>query len=180
VHYVFPRKRIDVTHAALSLVEASADEMAGPSGSGKKGVVVVWDVAIDWASGECTLLLLALRRRPCGDGADDADDSIETFSSACPWPVSFATIRRPPASSSASTSAPPAAPSERAQEKAPALRSVEPPEGLIMEECAVWYLGEEGRALLNLQMANGLSPVSAVSPDRLADPKYKYSVRRQL
>ncbi|RSH92034.1 Diphthamide biosynthesis protein 2 [Saitozyma podzolica] len=122
VHYVFPRKRIDVTHAALSLVEASADEMAGPN------------------------------------------DIIETFSSACPWPVSFATIRRPPASSSASTSAPPAAPSERAQEKAPALRSVEPPEGLIMEECAVWYLGEEGRALLNLQMANGLSPIFAYFP----------------
>ncbi|GFZ46057.1 Diphthamide biosynthesis protein 2 [Saitozyma sp. JCM 24511] len=142
VHYVFPRQRIDVTHAAESLVEASQEEMAGPSGSGKKGVVVVWDVAIDWVS----------------------DDIIDTFSSTCPWPVSFATIRRPPVSALASASAPPAPPSERAQEKAPALRSVEPPEGLSMEECAVWYLGEEGRALLNLQMANGSSPIFAYFP----------------
>lgn len=49
-----------------------------------------------------------------------------------------------------------------------------------MEECAVWYLGEEGRALLNLQMANGSSPVSAVSTDRPADPNYKSAMRRQL
>jgi diphthamide biosynthesis protein 2 len=60
VHYVFPRKRIDVTHAAQSLVDASQEEMAGPSGSGRKGIVVVWDVAIDWTSGECMLLLFAL------------------------------------------------------------------------------------------------------------------------
>jgi hypothetical protein len=40
-----------------------------------------------------------------------------------------------------------------------------------MEECAVWYLGEEGRALLNLQMAHASSPVSAMSPDGLADSR---------
>lgn len=58
VHYVFPRQRIDVALAAESLVEASQEEMAGPSGSGKKGVVVVWDVAIDWVSGEHALFAL--------------------------------------------------------------------------------------------------------------------------
>lgn len=45
------------------------------------------------------------------------------------------------------------------QSKAPALRVIEPPAGLGIERCMIWYIGQEGRALLNLQMAHADTPV---------------------
>ena len=54
VHYVFPRRSLDVFVAGVSLAEASKSELE----SGRKGVVVVWDVAYDHAASE---LISALR-----------------------------------------------------------------------------------------------------------------------
>ena len=53
VHYVFPRRKLDIAEAGKALSEASS-ELAGGS---HKGVMVVWDVAYDWLSGT----LLGLR-----------------------------------------------------------------------------------------------------------------------
>lgn len=47
VHYVFPRKSLDVKQSGASLKTASEGEV----GSSRKGVVVVWDVAYDHAAG---------------------------------------------------------------------------------------------------------------------------------
>lgn len=44
--------------------------------------------------------------------------------------------------------------SERGQ-----LRTISPPEGLAMSDCVLWYIGEEGRGLMNLQMQNADSAV---------------------
>ena len=74
---------------------------------------------------------------------------METFTSRCPIPISFATIHRP-----ALTPVP-----SPENEKAPALRSIEQPNGVEMKDCTIWYLGEEGRGLVNLQMTHAANPV---------------------
>jgi len=56
VHYVFPRMTLGVAAAVEALVEASKDEMSSRGEGedfveGKKGVIVVWDVAFDWLAG---------------------------------------------------------------------------------------------------------------------------------
>lgn len=80
-----------------------------------------------------------------------AADKIEpVFEAAGECPTSFAHIRRPTAQ----------APTQRSADKAPALRSIEAPEGLDMQDCVIWYLGEEGRSSLNLQMTHAGNPVS--------------------
>lgn len=71
---------------------------------------------------------------------------MEVFSTL-PHPVSFATIQRPSARA------------HGALGKSPALRSVEPPAEVKMEECVIWYLGDEGRGSVNLQMTHAANPV---------------------
>lgn len=88
--------------------------------------------------------------------ADDClDDITNTLSSAIPFPISFAIIHRPSVPAATSTRAP----TVRAAEKAPALRSLAAPEGLEESDCVIWYLGEEGRSSLNLQMTHASNPV---------------------
>ncbi|WWD17624.1 diphthamide biosynthesis protein 2 [Kwoniella shandongensis] len=130
VHYVFPRRKLDVEHAAKSLLESSADELSD-AGGGKKGVVVVWDVAYDWI----------------------ADHITETFSKVATVPIAFAAIQRP------ST-----APVDKGKGKSPALRSIDPPAGVEMGDCVLWYIGEEGRACMNLQMTHASNPLFLYSP----------------
>ena len=79
------------------------------------------------------------------------DDITKTFPSKVSHPMSFATIRRP---------GPPLPLSQVGKEKAPALRSIVPPDGLDISDCVIWYIGEEGRALLNLQMTHAANAVS--------------------
>ena len=43
------------------------------------------------------------------------------------------------------------------------LRTISPPEGLAMSDCVLWYIGEEGRGLMNLQMQNADSAVRQIS-----------------
>ena len=64
----------------------------------------------------------------------------------CPVPISFANIHRPTLKSATAL--------QRDNGKAPALRSILPPAGIELRDCTIWYLGEEGRALINLQMTN--------------------------
>jgi len=47
VHYVFPRRRLDLDEAVGSLLEASEEPLEGDG----KGVMVVWDVAFDHLAG---------------------------------------------------------------------------------------------------------------------------------
>ena len=101
--------------------------------------MVVWDVSYDWLSGMSIAFAVA----------DKSDEIISKLSSSIPHPISFANIRRP------STTAV----SDRASEKAPAIRSLEPPEGLDAADCVIWYLGDEGRSSLNLQMTHAANPV---------------------
>jgi len=59
VHYVFPRMSLNVGAAAEALIKASSEEMSSKGEGedrieGKKGVIVVWDVAFDWLAGACT------------------------------------------------------------------------------------------------------------------------------
>lgn len=83
--------------------------------------------------------------------ADEVEDIISTLGKSTPHPTSFATIHRPTASGSS--------PTDRVAEKAPALRSLTPPDGVEEGECVIWYLGEEGRSSLNLQMTHAANPV---------------------
>jgi diphthamide biosynthesis protein 2 len=138
VHYVFPRRKLDIVEAGRALLEASSD-----LGESHKGVMVVWDVSYDWLSGMSTTFALA----------DKSEEIISKLSSDIPHPISFANIRRP------STTAI----SDRASEKAPALRSLEPPEGLGAGDCVIWYIGDEGRSSLNLQMTHAANPVCPLS-----------------
>jgi diphthamide biosynthesis protein 2 len=137
VHYVFPRRRLDIAEAGRALLEASTE-----LGESHKGVMVVWDVSYDWLSGKSRESTVA----------DKAEEIVSKLSSSIPHPVSFANIRRP------STT-----PSDRASEKAPALRSLEPPEGLGAGDCVIWYIGDEGRSSLNLQMIHAANPVCSLS-----------------
>ncbi|WVQ82524.1 diphthamide biosynthesis protein 2 [Cryptococcus sp. DSM 104549] len=130
VHYVFPRRKLDIQRAADALLKASKEEFD----DGKKGVVVVWDVSYDWL-------------------AADIDD---VFTKACHLPVSFATIQRP--------STAPMDPSEKGKGKAPALRAIEAPSGVDMADCVLWYIGEEGRSCMNLQMTHAYNPLFLYSP----------------
>lgn len=47
VHYVFPRRKLDLAEAGKALSEASSELAEGSH----KGVMLVWDVAYDWLSG---------------------------------------------------------------------------------------------------------------------------------
>jgi len=138
VHYVFPRRKLDIADAGRALLEASTE-----LGENHKGVIVVWDVSYDWLSGMSTTLALA----------DNSEEILSKLSSSIPHPISFANIRRP------STNAT----SDRASGKAPALRSLEPPEGLDAGDCVIWYIGDEGRSSLNLQMTHAANPVCCLS-----------------
>jgi len=67
-------------------------------------------------------------------------------------PLNFSTIQRP---SVRRGSGPP-----EVTGKSPALRLIEPPSSVEKEDCLIWYIGEDGRGLLNLQMTNAGVPVS--------------------
>ncbi|WVR06104.1 diphthamide biosynthesis protein 2 [Kwoniella sp. DSM 27419] len=86
-----------------------------------------------------------------------ADDVRSTFSAACSAPISFAAIQKPPTSRAGS-------PGEKG--KAPALRAIETPEGLDMADCVLWYIGEEGRSCMNLQMTHAYNPLFVYSPTK--------------
>ncbi|AFR98449.1 diphthamide biosynthesis protein 2 [Cryptococcus neoformans C23] len=101
---------------------------------GKKGIVVVWDVSYDWLT----------------------NDIRDTFSQESSLPISFASIQKP-------TLAPQKGLKDE-KGKASALRSVEPPQGLEMNDCVLWYIGEEGRSCMNLQMTHVNNPLFVYSP----------------
>ncbi|ODN78024.1 diphthamide biosynthesis protein 2, variant [Cryptococcus amylolentus CBS 6039] len=128
IHYVFPRKKLDVGHAFGALSKTSEEDVQ----DGKKGVIVVWDVAYDWL----------------------ASSIAETFTKESTIPITFAHINKP-------TAAPPKTDEKG---KAPALRSVEPPEGLALTDCILWYIGEEGRSSMNLQMTHAYNSLYLYSP----------------
>lgn len=69
-------------------------------------------------------------------------------------PISFAHIRRPQIVKSTDTSN---------KGKGPALRSIEPPSDYKLDNCVIWYLGDEGRSLLNVQMTHANNQVYAYS-----------------
>ncbi|WVF70225.1 diphthamide biosynthesis protein 2 [Kwoniella sp. CBS 6097] len=132
VHYVFPRRKLDIKQVAESLLAESEGELGE---DGKKGIVVVWDVAYDWL----------------------ADEIKSTFSKASTRPISFATIQKP-------LTTPTPAASTEGKGKSPALRAIEPPSGLEMGDCVLWYIGEEGRSCMNLQMTHANNPLFLYSP----------------
>ena len=50
---MFPRKSLDVRKAVADLKRSISEELASYSNrEGKRGVIVVWDVAFDWLAGE--------------------------------------------------------------------------------------------------------------------------------
>ncbi|KGB79085.1 diphthamide biosynthesis protein 2 [Cryptococcus deuterogattii R265] len=101
---------------------------------GKKGIVVVWDVSYDWLAGNIR----------------------DTFSQDLSVPISFAFIQKPIVA--------PQKVLKNGKGKTPALRSVEPPQGLEMDDCVLWYIGEEGRSCMNLQMTHANNPLFIYSP----------------
>jgi diphthamide biosynthesis protein 2 len=137
VHYVFPRRKLDIAEAGRALLEASTE-----LGESHKGVMVVWDVSYDWLSGKSRTMSVA----------DKSEEIISKLSSDIPHPISFANIHRPSTTTV----------SDRASEKAPALRPLEPPEGLDAGDCVIWYIGDEGRSSLNLQMTHAANPVRPI------------------
>jgi diphthamide biosynthesis protein 2 len=139
VHYVFPRRRLDVKKAVESLMEGSRLEMEE-----RKGIIVVWDVAYDHLAGVYPLVRRA---------ADLLGEIVEMFIISSNLPISFATIQKPSAIHKEDVGD---------KGKSPALRLIEPPEGVELKECLIWYLGEEGRSLLNLQMTHAGNPVCPV------------------
>lgn len=68
-----------------------------------------------------------------------------------PFPTSFSRISLPDGKTSSS---------QDRKGKAPALRTIQPPEDIAMEDCVIWYIGEEGRSLVNMQMTHANLPVS--------------------
>lgn len=141
MHYIFPRRTLNAAGAFNSLQNASSDVFQGEEA--KVGVIVVWDVAYDWLAG--AFLLDVLRK------ANRSDEIEKVFGAKANFPISFAHIRSHTVTDASSSS--------RQADKAPSLRSIEPPTGLMERDCAIWYIGEEGRALLNLQMNHADCPV---------------------
>lgn len=93
--------------------------------------------------------------------------------------MAFAVIRQPATAAAAAAAAgvdgkPPT------QGKAPALRVIEPPAGLGMERCMIWYIGQEGRALLNLQMTHADTPVCPSPLCRLSELTERRSLSTPL
>nr|XP_019007414.1 diphthamide biosynthesis protein 2 [Kwoniella pini CBS 10737]OCF46195.1 diphthamide biosynthesis protein 2 [Kwoniella pini CBS 10737] len=83
-----------------------------------------------------------------------ADQINDTFTKNLSHPVSFATIQETSTSST----------KEDFKGKAPALRSIVPPAGLELDDCILWYIGEEGRSSMNLQMTHANNPLYIYSP----------------
>nr|XP_018267417.1 diphthamide biosynthesis protein 2 [Kwoniella dejecticola CBS 10117]OBR89575.1 diphthamide biosynthesis protein 2 [Kwoniella dejecticola CBS 10117] len=135
VFYVFPRRKLDISHAITEFTDASREDLSEEGG--KKGVIVVWDVAFDWL----------------------ADQIKEKFTQSLPCPVNFATIQKPSTSSDKAVDV---------KGKAPALRTIDPPEGLRLDDCVLWYIGEEGRSSINLQMTHANNPLYIYSPSSSA------------
>lgn len=84
-----------------------------------------------------------------------AGDIRDTFSQDLSVPISFAFIQKPVVA--------PQKVLKDGKSKTPALRSIEPPQGLGMNDCVLWYIGEEGRSCMNLQMTHANNPVSIPS-----------------
>lgn len=82
----------------------------------------------------------------------NTDDIRDTFSQDSTIQISFASIQKPTLASQKGL--------KDVKGKTPALRSVEPPQGLGMNDCVLWYIGEEGRSCMNLQMTHANNPVS--------------------
>ncbi|RXK39729.1 diphthamide biosynthesis protein 2 [Tremella mesenterica] len=100
----------------------------------RKGTIVVWDVSFDWL----------------------AESIVQVFTTRMSGPVSFSFIQKPVFDTERVSS--------RRTGKAPALRLIEPPPGTPREECVIFYIGQEGRSLVNLQMTNADCSVLAYSP----------------
>ncbi|WVN89172.1 diphthamide biosynthesis protein 2 [Cryptococcus depauperatus CBS 7841] len=83
-----------------------------------------------------------------------ANDIQEIFSKACPLPINFASIHTVPTTLSS--------PSEKG--KTPTLRAIDPPKSIPMNECVLWYIGEEGRSCMNIQMTHANNPLYIYSP----------------
>jgi len=85
------------------------------------------------------------------------DDIITSFSKEVgEIPISFATIHKP---ALLSNNKGVDLDSADAKGKSAALRAIDPPNGLELRDCVIWYLGEEGRSLLNIQMTHAANPV---------------------
>lgn len=78
-------------------------------------------------------------------------DDIEREFTALGLPISFSHIRRP---------------HDSPKGKAPALRSIDPPAGFALDDCILWYIGDEGRSLLNVQMTHAANDLYAYSGSR--------------
>ncbi|WRT64437.1 diphthamide biosynthesis protein 2 [Kwoniella shivajii] len=84
-----------------------------------------------------------------------ADEIRKVFTESCAFPLSFATIQRPATSSELDG---------KDKGKSPALRSIEPPVGVELNNCRMWYIGEEGRSSINLQMTHANNSLYLYSP----------------
>lgn len=181
MHYVFPRRSLDPTVALASLTEAAGDDL-----NDKKGIALVWDVAYDWLADEIITAfnkasLPVQAARIVRPSANRAAPVVEEAPVA-PAPAAAASCgdkeggccSSTPAtscgdanggcSSGACTPAPALRPISGSK-AAPALRAVLPPPGVDIADCAIWYLGPDGRSLLNLQMTHANHTVVAYSPD---------------
>ncbi|GMK54998.1 hypothetical protein CspeluHIS016_0200540 [Cutaneotrichosporon spelunceum] len=182
VHYVFPRQTLDVSAAAAALKDASASEFEGEGG--KRGALVVWDVAYDWLADEIQgaftdwpvpVSFATIQRPslvPAGEGITTAPSGCRgkqdagATSACCTSKEQGATslCENGGAASSCCSSAAPANPaSSKGKGKAPALRSLTPPPGIAISDTVLFYLGPEGRSLLNLQMNHATNSVYAFS-----------------
>lgn len=85
------------------------------------------------------------------------EELVRAFTQEDAYPMSFATIQRlvtPTPTAAAATA--------QNSDKAPSLRSISPPPGLEMRDCVIWYIGEEGRGMTNLQMQHADASVSCL------------------
>lgn len=69
VHYVFPRRKLDISEVVQRLRSISEDDFL-PGDPAKKGLVVVWDVAFDWLASELCRCLSWVGQRLTGYGYD--------------------------------------------------------------------------------------------------------------
>ncbi|KAI5451054.1 Diphthamide biosynthesis protein 2 [Naganishia albida] len=155
VRYVFPKRSLDVPIIAQELYTtafpsgtADVDETLGDGvlpedreARGRKGVVVFWDVAYDWVE----------------------DQLVHEFTNSASKPkdlqhVIFARINKTHAAQTQLSAL-------QTSQQPESLRSIAFPPGVAMRDCTIFYVGEEGRGLVNLMMEHAENRIYQYSPE---------------
>ncbi|KAJ9098314.1 hypothetical protein QFC19_006438 [Naganishia cerealis] len=198
VRYVFPKRSLDVKAIAEELystafpegkanVDESLEDGQLPEdreSRGRKGVVVIWDVAYDWIEDEIKTIFSNSTSRP----QDLAQVIFATINKtrqssgssgkvkACACTVGTGSTSTVTDSSARATEGVESGTNHgdaatrqlnalHTTQQPESLRTLSFPSGVRMLDCTIFYIGEETRGLINLMMENAENRIYQYAPE---------------